>query len=343
MEYCRMLVVTSCKTGFMDSPFVASFFKSQFGYTPPSRKHLMTTLLDHLYADTKKKVEAKCNFTDTDSLCTLSMDAWESPTHHHIRNYMLVFDDITFYHSATDAGTTRPTGINIGTEAVAVIRDIGADNIAAVATDNAAAETTSWDTIRAAFDHIQTIGCTTHGGALLFKDVCKHAWSKKLIEKAELLAKFIRNHQFTSADLERRTTAAFGIKLKIILHGATRFAGVYYCLKRLLLLRSVIREMLVSADFEERNIDGADQAVAVANAADFWKGIGKLRKFLKPLKCLIKLHDHDCHTTHSMYPAMYKLEEMWTANAAGVPPAFKSNALKEHKTRWAWMTFDIHR
>ena len=40
----------------------------------------------------------------------------------------------------------------------------------------------------------------------------------------------------------------------------------------------------------------------------FWKGISKLRKFLKPLKCLIKLHDHDCHTTHSMYPAMYKLE-----------------------------------
>ena len=23
--------------------------------------------------------------------------------------------------------------------------------------------------------------------------------------------------------------------------------------------------------------------------------------------------------------------------------ALKSNALKEHKTRWAWMTFDIHR
>ena len=158
----------------------------------------------------------------------------------------------------------------------------------------------------------------------------------------EKLARFIRNHQYTCAELERRTQASFGRGYKIIIHGSTRFAGFYYCAKRLLMLRSVLREMLVSAEFEDRNIDGADGAVAIANNAGFWSDLAKYRKFMKPLKCLIKLHDHDCHTTHQMYPSMYKVEELWRANTAGVPSAFKNHALKEHKARWQWMTFDIH-
>jgi hypothetical protein len=29
-----------------------------------------------------------------------------------------------------------------------------------------------------------------------------------------------------------------------------------------------------------------------------------LRKFLKPLKCFIKLMDHDCHCSHHVWPGM---------------------------------------
>jgi len=44
------------------------------------------------------------------------------------------------------------------------------------------------------------------------------------------MAKFFKRRQFTSAEIRRRTKEA-GKKLSVILHGKTRFVGVYYVLK----------------------------------------------------------------------------------------------------------------
>ena len=57
----------------------------------------MTTLLDHLYEDTRKKVAAVVNFSNPDSMITMSMDGWQAPTGEHIRNYMWVCDNATFF------------------------------------------------------------------------------------------------------------------------------------------------------------------------------------------------------------------------------------------------------
>jgi hypothetical protein len=93
------------------------------------------------------------------------MGGWKAPTGAHIRNYMLVYDKVTFFWTATNAGATRPTGQAIGEKALKVIEDIGEFNIAAMVTDNAAAETTSWDTIREA--QLLCTGCTAHARCFL--------------------------------------------------------------------------------------------------------------------------------------------------------------------------------
>ena len=267
----------------------------------------MTTLLDILYEDTRKKVMQQVNFKNPDSLITISMDAWQAPTGDHIRNYMWVTDTIPFFFDATNSGTVRPTSANIAAEAIKMIEVTGPANVAGLANDNAAAETGSWDAIRAAYSWILCTGCTTHAGALLFKDVCKHSWAKALIEKAVKVAKFIKHHQFTNADLRVRTKQTHGKEYCIILHGETRFAGVYYVIKRLLLLRPILREMVASGPFEERNIDGAAEIITIINNTTFWRDLEKLRLFLKPLKCFIKLMDHDCHCTHHEYPGEYHI------------------------------------
>ena len=267
----------------------------------------MTTLLDHLYEDTRKKVAAVVNFSNPDSIITMSMDGWQAPTGEHIRNYMWVCDNATFFFNATNAGIVRPTSANIAAETIKMIEATGPANVAGLANDNAAAETGSWDAIRAAYSWILCTGCTTHAGALLFKDVCKHSWAKALIEKAVKVAKFIKHHQFTNADLRVRTKQTHGKEYCIILHGETRFAGVYYVIKRLLLLRPILREMVASGPFEERNIDGATEIITIINNTTFWRDLQKLRLFLKPLKCFIKLMDHDCHCTHHEYPGEYHI------------------------------------
>jgi hypothetical protein len=133
---------------------------------------------------------------------------------------------------------------------------IGIESVAEVVTDNASAETTSWDAIRDVHPTTLATGCTCHGGNLLFKDVCDHAWSTKIIDLAVELAKFFRNHQWPAAEVRRRTAAENnGVPLAIILHGKTRFAGVYYCLKRLHQLRGFLRQIVVSQEFQDRNFE----------------------------------------------------------------------------------------
>ena len=148
------------------------------------------------------------NFKDADTFVTVSMDGWQSPTGEHIRNYMWATDQATFFFTATNAGTVRPTGANIGAEALDVIERTGPENVAAVTNDNAEAETTSWETIRDAQPQILGIGCTTHAGALLVKDVCEHAWATKIVEKKVFIAKFFKHHQFCNAEVRRRTKEA---------------------------------------------------------------------------------------------------------------------------------------
>ena len=148
------------------------------------------------------------NLKDPDTFVTVSMDGWKAPSGQHIRNYMLNSDRATFFFDATDAGTTRPSGVNIGNEALEVINAIGAANVAAVANDNAAAETTSWDTIRDAYASILCTGCSCHGGNLLFKDLFEHTFAKSLLEKCVKVAKFYKHHQYTSEELRTRTIAA---------------------------------------------------------------------------------------------------------------------------------------
>ena len=111
----------------------------------------------------------------------------------------------------------------------------------------------------------------------------------------------------------------------IILHGETRFAGVYYCLKRLLNLKSVlqvclhlfpcalsyvcvfVKEIVFSRAFAERNFtDAADMKAKVMNDGN-WEKMKSLLTFLKPLKCYIRLVDHACNTTEHVAPAMMKV------------------------------------
>ena len=345
MDYTRMLVTTACKSGFMESAFLAVFFLKYFNYEVPKRTTVMGPLLDALYKDTKKKVLAVCKFDDPDSLCTISMDGWVSPTGEHIRNYMLILDSITFFYSSTSSGSVAATGEAIGTECLAVIEDVGDENVAGIANDNASAETTSWETIRDAYAHILCTGCTAHGGMLLFKDVCGHAWAAVRIDKVTFLAKFMKNHTWTSAEIKTRSKAKFGTSKAVIVSNATRFAGVYYVIKRMLELRGVMRELVNSEDFDDKNYSDSDIVQAYVGDAALWKDLANLLAWLKPVKCFIRLMDHDCHTTQHVFPGLKQIHDHWTGDEdayQALPTPFKRNSIKEHKKRWEWMLFDVH-
>ena len=106
-------------------------------------------------------------------------------------------------------------------------------------------------------------------------------------------------------------------------------------MKRLLFLRTILREISVCTGFEERNYTDANTIIAILNDNRFWADSEKLRLFLlKPLKCFIKLMGHDYHCAHHKYPGMLTLNDAWVANEAQVPATFKTHALKIHRQRW---------
>ena len=105
--------------------------------------------------------------------------------------------------------------------------------------------------------------------------------------------------------MRRRSIEAHRKPHCIIVYSETRFAGVYYLIKRLLFLRTILREISMSAGFEQRRYAIADDIIGILTNNTLWTNFDKLRLFLKPLKCFIKLMDHDCHCTHHEYPGMH--------------------------------------
>ena len=71
------------------------------------------------------------------------------------------------------------------------------------------------------------------------------------------------------------------------------------------------REIVVSDGFAERRYEAADAIITLCNDASFWSNnMDKLRLYLKPLKALIRLFDHDTHTTEHLYPGMYDVQQL---------------------------------
>ena len=69
LAFARMVVMSLCRSGFMDSYFTQHFFSHYMCYEAPSRRTVYRTLLNQLYKDTKEKVILQLNAHTVDLLC----------------------------------------------------------------------------------------------------------------------------------------------------------------------------------------------------------------------------------------------------------------------------------
>ena len=319
LAFARMVIMSMCRSGFMDSYFTKHFFSYYLNYQIPSRRNLYRNLLDEPHEDTKAKVEAKLNLDDPDILLTLTMDAWTAPNGDHLRNYVAVTDGgLDLMITAEDVGQVSQTGAEIGNSSLAVLESLGQQHFSSVVTDNAANETTSWDVITSKYPEILCTGCACHASSLLFKDVMQHQWASKILNEATTLAKFIKGHTWTNLELKRRTKAD-GRQRSVVLHAATRFAGSYYTMNRLLDVRGPVREMVVSTQFEDKKYDNQGDIQRLVQRVSFWTDLTSLVAFMRPLKKFIKLLDHSHHTTHLVVPGLETLREEWDTLKGTVP------------------------
>ena len=335
MEYCRLMVMTTVRSTFLDSPFSNLFFLNNFGYQRPSRTNVYRYLLPVLYEDTKEKIMKELNFDDPDTLCTIATDGWEAPNGTHLRNYLIVQDGNAFLHSCTNSGSKKMDAKAIADEMLKVIEDIGPENVAAVTTDNASVETTSWDNVMEEHPHILCTGCAAHGGSLLFKDICKHKWAASLSTDVSFLATFLRRHQWITAQLREQRAKM------VTMHCSTRFAGIYFTMSRLLELQTPISQIVISREYQERRYDKGDKAYDLVVDQNFWVRIRTFLAIMKPVKDFIRMMDATRHMTEHFHIALDNIRDEWT-EMRGNSTGMKGHCLKVLKERWKWMEFPIH-
>ena len=342
LAFARMIIMSICRSGFLDSYFTDHFFQQYFNYSIPSRRTVYRDLLPQLYENTKEQVMKNLNLNDPDSLLTLTMDAWTAPNGDHIRNYCVVTDSgADFMIDAVDVGSASQTSTLIGNACLDVMEKFGCEHFCAVVTDNAANETTSWDVITDAHKDILCTGCAGHAGSLLFKDIFQHQWAEKILNETVMLAKFIKHHTWTNQELKRLTRDE-GSQKSIILHAATRFAGAYYTMKRVLEVKSAIKSMVVTDAFEAKQYEKQNEIQRLCQRKGFWDDLTTIVQFLRPLKNLIRLMDHTHHTTHLLYPGLIELGEKWVELKDTVSSNFYRHVHSHYKSRVDFMTFPVH-
>ena len=345
MDFARMAVMATCRKSFFNNPWVHNFFVDNFGFKPPSRRTIIRDLVPLIYKETERQVTEICNFSSNSNFCTLATDGWQSPDGQHLRNYMIVIQNATFLHSTTLTGTRSMNAQEIATEVDEAISSIGKDNVVALVTDNASAETTAWDIVRNDLgnDDVLCTGCVVHGGSLLFKDVIKcHKFGFETVDKANDLVSYLRSHQWLLAKVREKSN------LTVKYHCATRLAGSYFTMQRLLKLKSTIRAIAATEEYDEKAYPNADRINRIINSKQFWTDLRALNQFLRPLKNFIRTMDADRHMSEHVYPLLKDLTTKWTETPdepkwPNVPAGFRAKALRELKTRWDWMEFDIHR
>ena len=113
--------------------------------------------------------------------------------------------------------------------------------------------TTAWDIVRKEHPHVWCLSCTTHCLHLLFKDIFELEWFKESHEPIHDAVKWIREHPWCKARVERYNKARRNKhrkrRLKLKLPGVTQYGSKYFTLKRAIQMRKDVRRIFNHPNF----------------------------------------------------------------------------------------------
>ena len=337
--------------GATDAPwFPADLLGGSF--VAPGHRKVFERLLDNEHSAVESFVHKRLRLDDGDSYFTVVIDGWSTLHLNPILNVILVNEHGAYFYCHIDCTGKTKDAEFIGTQINATIARIGRENIVALVTDNEASMTTAWDIVRKEHPHVWCLSCTAHCLHLLFKDIFELEWFKESHEPIHDAVKWIREHPWCKARVERYNKARRnkhrkrGLKLK--LPGVTRYGSKYFTLKRAIRMRKDVCRMFNHPNFEKQNFmkKTESKAATLATKATFekqliWNRAARTCELVKPLVAGIKLCDHDVAMTSKVYGMMHNFEEHvegWTGATATVRKAV-SELVDE---RWEFLHEDLH-
>ena len=290
-------------------------------YRPPSAKTLSTTLLDRVYNERNKELEA---FLAGAENLTIVSDGWSNIRRDHIVNYVIVrqkpnFTSTSYFYRSTCTNGTQQTAKNVFLDLKKVIEEIGDKKICAVVTDNCSVMQKVWELIEKYFPHISANGCAPHVLNLLIKDIFSIRDNMYTLSVAKDISKFVRNHnivldRFRKIQSAHRSSGLIEKITALTLPCDTRWYASHSCIRALLINKSCILSLFQDRDFNselrDRGVVSIEKIIGYVNDFQLWNKFEALDSMLSPISKAIGELESDQTDLSWVYLSFLKLRKM---------------------------------
>ena len=280
------------------------------GYTPPGINKLRTTLLQQEKTNVEKLLEPIKSTWSTKGV-TIAADGWTDSQRRPLLNFIAVTESGPMFLKCENTEGKAKTKEYISALLIEVIEKVGSKNVVQVVTDNAANCKAAGLIIEAKYSNIFWTPCVVHTLNLALKNICaakndedenpELKWISDIAGDALQIKNFIMNHGMRLSMFNSFS------KLKFLAIADTRFASVIVMLKRFLLLKDSLIQMVISDKWRTYREDDQEKANFVRQKVldDYWwDQVKYIIDFTDPIYSMLRAADTEKPCLHLIY-------EMW--------------------------------
>jgi hypothetical protein len=199
------LAFVMCGISFrvISNPFFVNALKIlNSNYNAPSREVLSGRLLDNEVAKVNKKVDEIIESTDS---ITIGLDGWSAPGGSSIWNFVLLTSSRQEYlYGLGNYSDQSHTAEFLANQIELVINRIGNKKISAIISDNGANVAAARRLICLKYKNIINIRCMAHCYNLISKDIIKHTFAERMIQRANRIVQFFKKSYKAAALLKEK-------------------------------------------------------------------------------------------------------------------------------------------
>ncbi|CAG8838938.1 39354_t:CDS:2, partial [Gigaspora margarita] len=221
--------------------FVSALNLLNPGYSVPSREVLSGRLLDTEVAKVIHKVD---KILEHASNLAIGLDGWTAPNGLSIWNFVIMTPSRQEYlYELANYSDQSHTGEFLANQIELIINRIGKDKISAIISDNGSNVASARRIICSKYRNILNIRCIAHCFNLISKDIIRHTFAEKIIQRANKLVGFFKKSHKAAAILNQKIlqyqVSGGGLKTYV----ETRWTTVHECVSSIVRLKNCLEEI----------------------------------------------------------------------------------------------------
>ncbi|CAO2045269.1 unnamed protein product [Urochloa humidicola] len=311
MFYTAGLPFNLARNPYFRKAFIFAANNALGGYAPPSYNKLRTTLLVQEKTNVERLLQPIKSTWSSKGVSVVS-DGWSDVQRRPLLNFLAVTEDGPMFLRAINTEGEVKRKEYIAEKMLAVIEEIGSQNVVQVITDNAANCRGAGLIVEQKHPHIFWTPCVVHTLNLGLKNICaardiddelheEFNWISEVAGDASAIKSFIMSHSMRLSMFNDFS------KLKFLAIADTRFASIVVMLKRLRAIKESLVLMVVSEKWNTYRDDNVGQAQFVKEKVlndVWWDKVSYILDFTEPIYSMIRAADTDKPCLHLIY-------EMW--------------------------------